>query len=142
MVSKPKVFHSPTSNTPSAIALLTVGMSHWMLVRVMFPLPLNHPTARKTIPFGLLSARAAPAASKRASTATIIIPRPTIRMILLLAPPPRPLHASEMAGDLLARKLHERRPANFLETHEADAPPGRLLVGPHGERERCGREAR
>src|SRR2546425_12650971 len=47
-----------------------------------------------------------------------------------------------MAHDLLTRELHERRSADVLETHEADAPPGRLLVGPHGERERRGREAR
>src|SRR5207247_1803686 len=68
MVSKPKVFHSPSSNTPSPIAVFTVGISHWMLSRVMFPLPLNHPTARKAIPFGLLSARATPAAIRPAAS--------------------------------------------------------------------------
>src|SRR5438552_6271906 len=141
MVLKPKVFHSPSSNTPSPIAVVTVGISHWMLSRVMFPLPLNHPTARKAIPFGLLSARATPAASSPASTTTNSIPRPTIRMSLLPLPPRR-LHRSEMVHDLFGRELHERRPADLLETHEADAPAGRLLVGPHGERERRGCEAR
>src|SRR6266702_1883713 len=142
MVWKPNVFHSPVSNEPSAIAEATVGISHVMPSALVWLLPLNHPAARKAIPFGLLSARAAPAASSAASTATTSIPRPTIRMSLLLTPSTPTPATSEMAHDLLARELHERRSADLLETHEADAPPGRLLVGPHGERERRGREAR
>src|SRR5438445_1304811 len=142
MVWKPNVFHSPVSNEPSAIAEVTVGISHVMPELLVWLLPLNHPTARKTIPFGLLSARAAPAASSAASTATASIPRPTIRMSLLLTPSTPTPATSEMAHDLLTRELHERRPADLLEAHEADAPPGRLLVGPHGERERRGRDAR
>src|SRR6184192_580590 len=141
MVWKPNVFHSPVSNEPSAIAEATVGISHVMPSVLVWLLPLNHPAARKAIPFGLLSARAAPAASSAASTATTSIPRPTIRMSLLPLPPLR-LHRSEMVHDLFGRELHERRPADLLETHEADAPAGRLLVGPHGERERRGCEAR
>src|SRR6266581_375218 len=142
MVGEPNVFHSPVSNEPSAIAELTVGTSHVTVSELAELLPLNHPAARKTIPFGLLSARASPAASSAASTATTSIPRPTIRMSLLLTPSTPTPATSEMAHDLLARELHERRSADLLETHEADAPPGRLLVGPHGERERRGPEAR
>src|SRR5437016_3003505 len=96
MVWKPNVFHSPVSNEPSAIAEVTVGISHVMPELLVWLLPLNHPAARKTIPFGLLSARAAPAASSAASTATTSIPRPTIRMSLLLTPStPTPAHVRD-----------------------------------------------
>src|SRR5438093_12746675 len=140
MVWKPNVCQSPVSNEPSASAELTVGTSHVTVLELVELMPWNHPTARKAIPFGLLSARASPAASSAASTATISISRPTIRMSLLLTPSTPTPATSEMAHDLLPRELHERRSADLLETHEADAPPGRLLVGPHGERERRGRE--
>src|SRR2546428_11947700 len=93
MVWKPDVFHGPVSKEPAAIAEVTVGISHVRPELLVGLLPLNHPTARKTIPFGLLSARAAPAASSAASTATTSIPRPTIRLSLLLTPStPKPAH--------------------------------------------------
>src|SRR3954470_875726 len=117
------------------MALFTLGISQLIRPWVISALPLNHPTARNDIPFGLLSARLGVAARTVVRTATHSVAYRTIRMTLL------PPLASEFADDLLCRKLHERRPADVLQAHEADAPVRRLLVVLHGEGQRGGREA-
>src|SRR5207249_2321772 len=115
-VSTPYVFHSPISNTPSPIAEITVGTVHVTIPPPDDPLPLKKPTDRKTIPFGLLSARATPAASSPETTATTSIPRPTIRMTVLLTPPAPPLRIRDGA-----RSPHPRAPR----TRSAQSPRDR-----------------
>src|SRR5206468_2313087 len=138
-VWKPYVFHIPIAKAPSEMAPLTFGISHLMSPAEISAFPLNHPTARNDMPLGLLSARAGTASPRTISVATAVLPAGLHLVILMtLLPPlqPRRLHASELISHLLGRKLHQPRPPDRLEAHEADAPRGRLLVGVHGERQR------
>src|SRR5206468_10582541 len=85
------------------------------------------------------SARAGTASPRTISVATAVLPAGLHLVILMtLLPPlqPRRLHASALISHLLSRKLHQPRPPDRLDAHEADAPRGRLLVGVHGERQR------
>src|SRR5579862_3641515 len=106
-VGTPNVFHRPIANEPSAIADVVVGISHVMLLFEIEPLPLNQPTARNAMPFGLLSALAAPATSVAASSVTTSVPRPMIPNSLHPAPPaptPARIRGGSRSPELRARR--------------------------------------
>ena len=70
MVARPYVFHSPSAKEPSPIPELMVGISHLIWSALISDFPLNHPTARKTVPFGLLSPTAHVAVTSTAASTT------------------------------------------------------------------------
>src|SRR6266704_1751424 len=92
MVARPYVFHSPSAKEPSPIPELMVGISHLIWSALISDFPLNHPTARKTVPFGLLSPTAHVAVTSTAASTTAAT-CPHLLMIRMTLLPPLPLDA-------------------------------------------------
>src|SRR5436190_20586488 len=105
------------------MADVTLGISHLMSPAEISAFPLNHPTARNAMPFGLLSPRAGIATPTTLNAARAVLAADLHHMLLMTSSPPlHPgrLHPSELI-DYRPRPHRDRpRPPDPLDAHATD----------------------